>query len=37
MAQGTTEISNTHYIDRCYEHLETKLASLGAHIDRVRD
>ena len=35
MAQGTTEISNTHYIDRGYEHLETKLASLGAKISRV--
>ncbi len=35
MAQGTTEISNTHYIDRGYEHLEAKLASLGAQISRV--
>ena len=35
MAQGTTEISNTHYIDRGYEHLETKLSSLGAKISRV--
>ena len=37
MAQGSTEISGTHFIDRGYEHLETKLASLGAHIERVRD
>lgn len=37
MAQGTTEISNTHYIDRGYEHLETKLSSLGAKISRVMD
>lgn len=37
MAQGTTEISNTHYIDRGYEHLETKLSSLGAKISRVND
>jgi len=36
MAQGTTEISNTHFIDRGYEHLEDKLASLGAQISRVR-
>ena len=35
MAQGTTEISNTHYIDRGYDHLETKLSSLGAKISRV--
>jgi len=34
MAQGTTEIYNTHYIDRGYEHLETKLNSLGAEISR---
>ena len=37
MAQGTTEISNTHYIDRGYEHLEDKLSGLGANIARVRD
>ena len=36
MAQGTTEISNTHFIDRGYEHLEDKLASLGAKISRVK-
>ena len=35
MAQGSTEISGTHFIDRGYEHLETKLASLGAKISRV--
>lgn len=34
MAHGTTEIYNTHYIDRGYEHLETKLNSLGAEISR---
>ena len=34
MAQGTTEISNTHYIDRGYEHLEDKLSALGAKIWR---
>ena len=37
MAQGTTEIYNTHYIDRGYEHLETKFQSLGAKISRVRE
>ena len=35
MAQGTTEISGTHFIDRGYEHLEDKLSSLGAKISRV--
>ncbi|MBQ2991314.1 MAG: UDP-N-acetylglucosamine 1-carboxyvinyltransferase [Clostridia bacterium] len=35
MAQGTTEISNTHFIDRGYEHLEDKLQGLGASISRV--
>jgi UDP-N-acetylglucosamine 1-carboxyvinyltransferase len=34
MAQGTTEIYNTHYIDRGYEHLEEKLNALGAKISR---
>ena len=37
MAQGTTEIYNTHYIDRGYEHLEDKLNRLGADIKRIRD
>ena len=36
MAQGDTEISNTHFIDRGYEHLEDKLSSLGAKISRVK-
>ena len=36
MAQGTTESSNTHFIDRGYEHLEDKLQGLGAKIERVR-
>ena len=37
MAQGTTEIYNTHFIDRGYEHLEDKLNSLGAKIWRTRE
>jgi len=36
MAQGTTEIYNTHFIDRGYEHLEDKLSCLGAKISRVQ-
>ena len=37
MAQGTTEIYNTHFIDRGYEHLEEKLNSLGAKISRTKE
>ena len=37
MAQGTTEITGTHFIDRGYEHLEDKLASLGAQISRSKE
>ena len=36
MAQGNTEITGTHFIDRGYEHLEDKLSGLGAKIARVR-
>ena len=36
MAQGTTEITGTHFIDRGYEHLEDKLSGLGAKIARVK-
>lgn len=34
-AHGVTTISNIQQIDRGYEHIEAKLASLGAHIERV--
>ncbi|MBP3657130.1 MAG: UDP-N-acetylglucosamine 1-carboxyvinyltransferase [Clostridia bacterium] len=37
MAQGTTEIFNTHFIDRGYENIEAKLSSLGASISRVKE
>ena len=37
IADGKTEVYNTHYIDRGYERLEEKLAKLGAKITRVRD
>ena len=36
MAEGITEIGNTHFIDRGYEHLETKLSYLGAQITRAQ-
>lgn len=34
IAEGETEICNTHYIDRGYEKIEEKLAALGARIRR---
>jgi UDP-N-acetylglucosamine 1-carboxyvinyltransferase len=34
MAEGVTEISNPHYIDRGYDDLIGKLRLLGAAIDR---
>lgn len=37
MARGTTEIANTHYIERGYHDLERKLRSLGADIMTVQN
>ena len=34
-AEGTTRISNIHYIDRGYEKIEEKLSKLGANIRRI--
>jgi len=34
-AEGTTEIQRIYHLDRGYEHIETKLAGLGADIQRV--
>ncbi len=34
IAEGETEICNTHYIDRGYENIEEKLVSVGARIRR---
>ena len=34
-AEGKTEVHNVFHIDRGYEHLETKLNSLGAEIMRI--
>lgn len=34
--QGTTEVRRVYHLDRGYEAIETKLALLGAHIERVR-
>jgi UDP-N-acetylglucosamine 1-carboxyvinyltransferase len=34
VADGTSKITNLHFIDRGYEDLVNKLKSLGAHIER---
>ena len=35
-ADGVTEISRVYHIDRGYEHIDEKLGTLGAHIERVK-
>ena len=35
VAKGQTEVRRVYHIDRGYEHIEKKLNSLGAHIQRV--
>ncbi len=36
-AKGTSQIRNIGQIDRGYEQVDVKLASLGAHIERVKE
>jgi UDP-N-acetylglucosamine 1-carboxyvinyltransferase len=36
-ADGQTEVSDLHHMDRGYEHLVEKMKSLGAQIERVED
>ncbi len=36
-AEGTTEIENSYQIYRGYEHIESRLRSLGADIEKVED
>lgn len=36
VARGTTDILRVYHLDRGYEHIETKLAGLGANVKRVR-
>ena len=36
VAEGETEVSRIYHLDRGYEHLEEKLAGLGADITRVQ-
>jgi UDP-N-acetylglucosamine 1-carboxyvinyltransferase len=37
VAEGTTEILRLYHIDRGYEHIDEKLASLGANVERLRE
>ncbi len=36
-ASGKTEVSRVYHLDRGYEHIEEKLALLGAQIERMRE
>jgi len=36
-AEGDTEIHRVYHIDRGYEHIDEKLAALGAEIERVKE
>ncbi len=36
-AEGITEVHRVYHIDRGYEHIDDKLAQLGAHIERVKE
>ena len=36
-AEGTTLVNRVYHIDRGYEHIEKKLAELGAEIRRIDD
>ena len=36
-AKGTTEVHRLYHIDRGYEHLDEKLAALGAVVQRARE
>jgi len=35
VAEGTTYVRRVYHLDRGYEHIEKKLAPLGANIERV--
>lgn len=37
VAEGATEVLRVYHIDRGYEHIEKKLAALGANIERFQD
>jgi UDP-N-acetylglucosamine 1-carboxyvinyltransferase len=35
-AENTTEVRRVYHLDRGYEHIEAKLSSLGADVERVK-
>jgi UDP-N-acetylglucosamine 1-carboxyvinyltransferase len=37
VAEGRTDINRLYHIDRGYEHLDDKLAGLGAELERVKE
>jgi UDP-N-acetylglucosamine 1-carboxyvinyltransferase len=37
VADNATEVSRVYHLDRGYEGLDSKLRSIGAHIERVAD
>jgi UDP-N-acetylglucosamine 1-carboxyvinyltransferase len=37
VAEGETKVSRVYHIDRGYEGIETKLAALGADIERIHE
>ena len=37
IAEGETELSNVHYLDRGYENIVEKFGKLGADIRRISD
>jgi UDP-N-acetylglucosamine 1-carboxyvinyltransferase len=37
VAKGATQVNRIYHLDRGYERLEQKLASLGAKIERVKE
>ena len=34
-AEGTTIVDRIYHMDRGYEHIETKVSSLGGQIERI--
>jgi UDP-N-acetylglucosamine 1-carboxyvinyltransferase len=36
VADGETEVLRVYHLDRGYERIETKLAGLGAQIERIK-
>jgi UDP-N-acetylglucosamine 1-carboxyvinyltransferase len=36
VADGETEVRRVYHLDRGYEHMERKLAAMGATVDRVK-